>query len=401
MVSVDRMARGWWQTRAVRVLVTSTPGRGHLGPLVPVASALRDAGHEVQWATAPEACGVVAGLGFTVHVAGLDVAHRRAVVADRLPQIMTLPPRRRRGPLFAGFFAAAAGPAMAEDLRPLVDSFRPNLVVHEMAELGIAPLAVERGIPQVVVAFSGPPPDHALPTITAELAGWWTSLGLDLPPHAGLAGDLYLHPFPAALHSDPPWPFERLRPQPADPAPDIETASWLASLGSTRPAVYVTFGTERTAAGAPWHDLLEAIGQRAIDALVTTGAHADVEAFGQAPGNVRVERYVPQSQVFGRVAAVVSHAGAGTMLGAASAGVPQVVVPMFADQWENADAIASTGAASVCEEDERTAAALGSALDSVVAGSRYRTAAASVARAMSLMPTAADHVPTLEAAARV
>jgi MGT family glycosyltransferase len=192
-----------------------------------------------------------------------------------------------------------------------------------------------------------------------------------------------------------------LRPEPVEREPGVERASWLASLGSTRPAVYVTFGTERAAADAPWRALLEAIGHREVDALVTTGAHADIGAFGQAPGNVRVERYVPQGQVLGRVAAVVSHAGAGTMLGAASAGVPQVVVPIFADQWENADAISSAGAALVCEEDERTAAALGSALDSVVADAQCRTAAASVALEMSLMPTAADLVPALEAAAPV
>ena len=96
-----------------------------------------------------------------------------------------------------------------------------------------------------------------------------------------------------------------------------------------------------------------------IDALVTTGAHADAATFGPLPGNVRVERFVPQAQVLERVAAVVSHAGAGTMLGAAGAGVPQVVVPLFADQWDNADAIGSSGAAVICEEDERTAAQLG------------------------------------------
>lgn len=383
----------------MRVLVTSTPGRGHLGPLVPLASALRDAGHEVRWATAPEACGTIAELGFAVRPAGLDVGRRRAALADRLPQIMALPPRQRRSHLFTGFFASAAAPAMAADARPLIESFRPDLVVHEAAELGIVPLAVERGIPHVVVAFSGPPLTDAVPMITAELSAWWMSLGLDLPPHAGLGGDHYLHPFPAALHADPAWPFERLRPTSVEPSPPVEPPSWLASLGTTRPAVYVTFGTERAAADAPWPALLEAIGDREIDALVTTGAHADVEAFGVAPGNVRVERFVPQGLVLARVAAVVCHAGAGTMLGAASAGVPQVVVPLFADQWENADAIASAGAAITCEEDERTTASLGSALDRAMTDDGCRTAARSVAREMSLMPTAAEHVPTLEALA--
>lgn len=383
----------------MRVLVTSTPGRGHLGPLLPVAVALRDAGHEVRWATAAQACATVAGFGFEVDRAGLDVADRRAALADRLPQIMALPPRQRRGHLFAGFFVAASAPAMATDVRPVVESFRPDLVVHETAELGIVPLAVERGIPHVVVAFSGPPSADAVPAITAELAAWWASLGIELPLHAGLGGDRYLHPFPAGFRADPPWPFERLRPEPVDPASSAPPP-WLASLGSTRPAVYITFGTERAAADAPWRALLEAVRDRAIDALVTTGTHGDVGASGRLPGNVRVERYVAQAQVLGRVAAVISHAGAGTMLGAASAGVPQLAVPLFADQWDNADAIATAGAAIVCEEGDRTADDLGAALDRLLTDDAWRPAARSVAREMRLMPDAAEHVGMLEDVAR-
>ncbi|MEO6627103.1 MAG: glycosyltransferase, partial [Aquihabitans sp.] len=178
-----------------------------------------------------------------------------------------------------------------------------------------------------------------------------------------------------------------------------ELPPWLASFGPARPAVYVTFGTEAAAASAPWPALLEAIGDRDIDALVTTGDKIDIATLGRLPGNVRVEQFVPQSPVLERVAAVISHGGAGTMLGAASAGVPQVVVPLFADQWDNADAIAGAGAAIVCEPDERTAGPLGSALDRVLSDDAFRTASASLAHEMSVMPTAADHVPTLEALA--
>ncbi len=384
----------------MRVLITSTPGRGHIGPLLPVAHALRDAGHEIRWATAPEGCETVASLGFHVEPAGLDVAQRRAGLADRLPAIMALPARERRGHLFAGFFAGAAAEAMADDVRPLIDSFQPDLVLHEFAELGVAPLTAERGVPRVVVAFSGPPPPPALPMITASLAPWWASLGLELPPRSGLSGDCYLHPFPASFCADPPWPFERIRP-PSSAAPAGEEGpEWLRSFGSARPGVYVTFGTEPAAAAAPWAALLEALGDRDVDALVTTGDHADVTTVARVPANVRVERYVPQSDVLVRAAAVISHAGAGTMLGTAAAGVPQIVAPVFADQWENADAIAATGAAIVCEEDERTPSLLGSALDRILAEGGYRSAAASVAREMGTMPSASDHVPMLEILAR-
>ena len=39
--------------RRLRVLCTSTGGAGHIGAVAPIAVALRDAGHDVQWAVAP------------------------------------------------------------------------------------------------------------------------------------------------------------------------------------------------------------------------------------------------------------------------------------------------------------------------------------------------------------
>ena len=108
----------------------------------PAASVLRDAGHEVRWATALEACGTVAGLGFAVDPAGLDVGR---------PACRDWPTAFRRswpcrpvndvGTCSSGFFAVAAAPATMPVVRPLVESFRPDLVVHEIAELGIVPLA--------------------------------------------------------------------------------------------------------------------------------------------------------------------------------------------------------------------------------------------------------------------
>ena len=40
----------------MRVLVSSTTGYGHVLPMVPLASALLAAGHDVLWATAADAC---------------------------------------------------------------------------------------------------------------------------------------------------------------------------------------------------------------------------------------------------------------------------------------------------------------------------------------------------------
>jgi len=40
----------------MRVLFATQPGHGHLNPMVPYASTLRKAGHDVRFATAPLAC---------------------------------------------------------------------------------------------------------------------------------------------------------------------------------------------------------------------------------------------------------------------------------------------------------------------------------------------------------
>ena len=54
----------------MRVLFSSTFGYGHVLPLVPLAKAFRDAGHEVHWATHGPAQAVVraAGLHVPAHV---------------------------------------------------------------------------------------------------------------------------------------------------------------------------------------------------------------------------------------------------------------------------------------------------------------------------------------------
>ena len=85
----------------------------------------------------------------------MGVAGRVAALAPQMPEIMALDPRRRRQRLFVGFFAVIAAPRMLADLTTVFDSFQPDVVIHEMAELAAAPLAAGRGIAHLTVAFSG------------------------------------------------------------------------------------------------------------------------------------------------------------------------------------------------------------------------------------------------------
>ena len=80
-----------------------------------------------------------------------------------------------------------------------------------------------------------------------------------------------------------------------------------------------------------------------VEIIATVGAHIDPATFGAQPPHIRIARYIPQSSVLPRSSAVVSHGGSGTVLGALAYGVPQVLVPMGADQPFNADRCVALG----------------------------------------------------------
>jgi hypothetical protein len=193
----------------LRVLCTSTGGAGHIHALSPVARALRDRGHDVRWAVAADGGNTVGARGFERFAAGLTTAARREAASAVLDRIMQLPMAQRRGPLFAAFFARAAGPVMQRDLAPIIDQIRPDVVLRETGELAAAPMAAARGIPLVTVAFSGVLPEPARDEVIDDLRPLWQAEGLGDPSWADVYGQLYLHPFPDSFGQRPDSPVVR------------------------------------------------------------------------------------------------------------------------------------------------------------------------------------------------
>jgi UDP:flavonoid glycosyltransferase YjiC (YdhE family) len=336
----------------MRVLVTSTPGTGHLHPLVPLARELVLAGHEVLWATAPSSCRNVERFGFPTAPCGLDGDIRLGMFRERAAHIGELPPRQRRAVMLPVMFGDVAAPAMRLDLVEVFDNFRPQLVVHEFAELAAAPMAKARGIACVTVGFSGAVSDAVQRALEQSVAPVWEAEGLSVSA-AGVNGDLFLHPLPAAL--DTPrddGPSAPMRPLSFDGDPGASPPGWISTFGTSRPGVYVTFGTEVTAR-APWAAILDALADLDVDVVATVGGRLDPAALGPLAANTRVERYVPQRFVLDQAEVVISHAGAGTLIGAATAGLVQLCVPIAADQWDNSDWLSAANAGVVLEQDDR------------------------------------------------
>lgn len=113
-------------------------------------------------------------------------------------------------------------------------------------------------------------------------------------------------------------------------------------------------------------------GQRAVllvgeDALA---AHAHLRSDG-----VHVAAYAPHSLLFPRAAAIVHHGGIGTMAQALRAGRPQLVVPHFADQPDNAARAVRLGLARSLTPRRYRARAVARELARLARG-EYRTRAA-------------------------
>lgn len=155
----------------------SLPGSGHFHPLVPLARALARAGHEVAFATAAEMGQRVEAAGFEFHATGMGMRPQIAEARERYPEAAAIEDGRRRFEEFVPRMLAAA-PARATDLIPLVAPWRPDVIVHDEAELA-APLAgVIAAVPWAVrasccadrPAWPGCPPASSLrsPTTLAS-----------------------------------------------------------------------------------------------------------------------------------------------------------------------------------------------------------------------------------------
>jgi UDP:flavonoid glycosyltransferase YjiC (YdhE family) len=147
----------------------------------------------------------------------------------------------------------------------------------------------------------------------------------------------------------------------------------------------------------PWSATVATLGTLDVDVIATVGPRVDPAYLGVVSPNIRVEQYVPQQFILDRAAVLVSHAGAGSVLGAAAHGIPQLLFPVRADQWENADAASGAGVAITLELDHRAEDDIAAAIEQLVSDQQFERAAAQVAAEIAAMPFPADHLATIEA----
>ncbi len=178
------------------------------------------------------------------------------------------------------------------------------------------------------------------------------------------------------------------RPSPTDDAPGFPRGDG--------PAVLVGLSTTYQRQEPLLRTILGALDVLEVRGLVTTAGHVDIGTL-QVPSNVLVEEYVPHPLVLPQADLMVTHAGLGSVAAALTFGVPMVCTPIARDQPLNAERVATLGAGLTLPV-EATVAQLARAVEEVLSQLSYRRAAQSIASASRRdggPPAAADELESL------
>ena len=380
-----------------RWLFTCRPLAGHYEPLVPLAVAARAAGHTVAFATGEPFASQAQKAGFEAFPAGPDASFR-AEWAPRFPGFDALVGDAQRRFFLTEIFANLELVPRAADLEGIVDGWRPDVIVHEVAELAAPLVGTARGIPYADVSY-GPLIGSSLLRAAGEAAApQWQARGLEAHPVAGLFRHLYVDTCPPSLQSPEIASIaavQPLRPAAAE-VPDADAPAWLDHLDRAA-TVYLTMGTVWNRDPEVFRVVIEAVRDDDVALVVTVGRDNDPAALGPQPDNVFVHRYIPQGLLLPRCDAVVSHGGAATTLGALACGVPLLFLPQGADQYANAERVVAAGAGRQLLRHELSVDAVRTELRALLGEASHRRAAERVQAEIHAMPDPQDAVTRIEA----
>lgn len=381
----------------MRVLFSTTAGAGHFGPLVPVAQACAEAGHEVR---------VAAPASFAADVARAGLAHEPFddVPGELLEAVFRelpgLPEEEANLRVVREVFGRLDAQHALPGLRRVVDTWRPDVVVREPIEVGSLAAAEAAGVPHAQVAIGVARTARWAASLLEEpLAELEAAAGLDEGTLAAvLAAETTYTSVPSGLDGADADGLRLVRYRVAGAAP---AGTLPADWGDPEaPLAYVTFGSVAGNLGHLDHvygAALEALADLPVRVLLTTGRGVDPGALAPWPANSHVAQWWPQDQVMPLASVCVGHGGFGTTMSALAAGVPQVVVPLFAsDQRLNAERVGDVGAGVGLLGGASDLGRLAEAVEQVLAGDGYRDVARRLAAEVAALPDVAVVVDSIE-----
>lgn len=391
-----------------RILLSVLPASGHVNPMIAIAQALQQAGHQIQVATDISYHAQLARTGLNP----LIMPYPAGMIAKALEYL-----RRpagwlsqiKRHPPQSYFFMHLT--ELTHALVGHIDAFQPDVLLTDLnlyagpiaAEARQLPYASYCAIVNTLVSRDAPPYgmgidwypegdvrrwlwpvyrlgmkavlaryDHivnrtrhqyGLPTVHGAMLAHSPFLALvpttaayeyprrAIPPHM-----MYIGPVTTAergeVHDDFDW-------------------QW---VDDGKPTVYISMGTIVDGADI-FRNAVEATRGADWKAIIAIGREGDVRKYADAPSNVLIRNFVPQLALLEKVQAVVSHGGNNTVTETLLHGLPLVVIPNSADQPESAGRVKASGAGIRMRPREATSRRLRHAIEAILNEPAYRGAA--------------------------
>jgi len=394
--------------------------------MLAIAHALRARGHEAAFYTGASAQPIIEAEGFrcfpfkrvaeeTVHAAEHPDAYARSIL-DQLRAFAQIQHGLRE-------WLVDTVPGQVEDLREAMAEWPPDVLVTETAmwgpflvlsEIAPTPVAVFSTFASCLLAGPQSPawglglrrPRTALARWGSRAQRrlmWWMSADFRAAANAvrvryGLAPidvtvtefagrmPLYLMPSVPGFdydRTDLPDTVHYVGPCSWDKPSTEPSAEWIAGLSDDRPVVHVTEATIHTHEPLLLKAAAQGLAGEPMQVVMTTGEHRSLDELKLGPlaPNIRIEAYVPHSDLMPKTSVVVCLGGAGTVFAALKAGVPLVVVPTEWDKPENAQRVVEAGAGLRIEPRKLTAARLRAAVHEVLSKSSFRDNARRLATA--------------------
>jgi UDP:flavonoid glycosyltransferase YjiC (YdhE family) len=401
----------------LRILFTTWSFPGHIHPTVALARALAERGHDVAFSTGERARAAIERQGFRLYAfEHLDEEKVYATVFSPISRS-----KLSRAAVLNDWMLKTL-PDQVRDQQFVLADWKPDVVISDVTMWG-TPLVLHEltGVPCVICSFAPgcmiPSPD--LPPWGLGLPSphsWWTRLrcrtaslltekylagfrrtGNEMRARYGLAPlTIPIHEYLATMPlylvpSVPELDYNRVGLPPSvhyigpliwNDTNRAGSVEWLATLSHDRPWVHVTEGTMHVYKPFLLQAAARGLANLPMEVIMTTGGSRDPEGLdlGALAPNVRLEPWIPHTELFPRTDVVITTGGAGTVLTALEAGIPLLIVPTEWDKPDNAQRVVEAGAAIRIAPGRCSPRRLREAVERLLSDQSYRDNAKQLAR---------------------
>ncbi|MBB5958535.1 glycosyltransferase (activator-dependent family) [Saccharothrix tamanrassetensis] len=415
----------------MRVLLTANPGTSIFMSMAPLGWALRTAGHEVRFASQPFFADTITQAGLTAVPVGRSSDFSRILTSMGITEEAVEEARSGlsepydvvedpENATWEGVFP----PYETEVERYKYETFpiigglvqfalawKPDLVVWEpftyagpiaAKACGAAHARLLWGVDvygptrEIFLRLKDGQPAAAREDPLADwLGGYGRKHGFEFTEDM-TTGNFTIDQLPASLQAETGLPSVPMRFVPYGGAATVPKWLWAQP---ERPRIALTLGTTATEHFAGYtvdiQDVLDALADLDVEVVATVAEHEQGK-LARVPDNARLLSYVPLHALAPTCAAVINHAGGGTLTTFALHAVPQLTLPHHFDEPILARKLAEQGAGLVLGTAEANGRTIREAVQRLLGEPGFREGADRLRAELLAMPSPNEVVPRLE-----